>query len=82
MVIANLIRYDQLPDAGGCCSPLLKSNNGALVKFDDLAALPSTSDNNAMPKFCPYHKRGAQCIWGLRGCCGDVECTPRAELRQ
>lgn len=30
---------------------------------------------------CQYYARGAQCIWGLRGCCGDSVCLPRKELR-
>ena len=41
------------------------------------------AQNRVMPKFCPYHKSGAQCIWGIRGCCKDcLPCEVRLELRQ
>lgn len=49
----------------------------------DAAEAHSTSCNSAMAKFCPHHKSGAQCVWGLRGFCKKYSpCEVRAELRQ
>ena len=31
--------------------------------------------------YCRYYLRGKQCIWGLRGICGDQPCKIREDLR-
>ena len=48
-----------------------------------LAVVPAQqADNSAMAKPCPHYIRYKQCIWGLRGSCGDYPCRERPELRQ
>jgi hypothetical protein len=63
--------------------PLDEKPSNWVCASEPVVAANSASANSAMPKFCPYHKSGAQCIWGLRGCCKEsLPCEVRAELRQ
>jgi hypothetical protein len=44
--------------------------------------IPSVStDNLSISKFCHYHKSGAECIWGIRGCCNNLPCEANEKFR-
>lgn len=68
--------YVRVKDDGSYQVYPLLTRNGPYVLYGDHSRAISRIESE-----CPHHKKGAQCIWGLRGICNEVPCRKREDLR-